>query len=94
MLIDIGDRVRFKKKLPDRSEPALQHHIGWHGTPGWSEPITIKWSEYFGGLTGVVVGIDVVNDQACVRGIAEDKSPYTIWIDSKYLDIVEQGVPR
>jgi hypothetical protein len=77
-MVETGDRVQFKAKLPDRDEPERQHHVGWSGEPGHSEPITRTWSRYFGGLNGVVIAVDPPNQTATVRGRDREGNPYTV----------------
>lgn len=85
MQIEIGDRVKFKSRLPKQDV-----HIGWDG----DDPVTRTWSEHFAGIAGVVVSVDPINQEAFVRGVDGDGSSYTVQIHEKYLDITEQGIPR
>jgi hypothetical protein len=86
--VEIGDRVRFKTKLPDRKETDAQHGAGWDG----EQEIKRTWSDQFGGADGVVDVTDPINNEVRVRGRDAGGVLFTVWIDPRYLTVTEEGI--
>lgn len=80
MTINVGDRVRFN------SEQLPQDRII---DPPDRDATDVLWSEYFGSLSGVVDAVNSQTGEYRVRGRDSQKNPYTVWVESDWLDVTD-----